>query len=53
MYAGVWTQTAGTISVLAGDQLYFTGAGDTFAGTLAGAGDIFFRRFRHSRRRKS
>lgn len=45
-YAGVWTQSAGTISVATGDKISFTGTGDTFAGTLAGAWDRgSYRRF--------
>ena len=41
-YAGRWTQSAGTLSVAAGQTATFTGAGDTFAGTLAGAGTVAF-----------
>jgi hypothetical protein len=41
-YSGAWAQSAGTLSVAAGDALHFTGAGDSFAGTLAGAGKIVF-----------
>jgi len=41
-YAGHWTQTTGTVSVAAGDRLTFTGAGDSFGGTLTGAGAIDF-----------
>jgi len=40
--AKLWVMTAGTASVAAGDRLTFTGAGDSFAGTLAGAGTIEF-----------
>jgi hypothetical protein len=40
--AKLWTQTAGTLSVAAGDAIYFTAAGDSFAGTLAGAGTVAF-----------
>jgi hypothetical protein len=41
-YAGVWAQSAGTISVASGDTLRFTGLGDSFTGSLAGAGAIMF-----------
>jgi hypothetical protein len=41
-YAGVWTQTAGTLTVAAGDKVSFSGAGDSFAGTLTGAGSVAF-----------
>jgi hypothetical protein len=41
-YAGVWTQTAGTISVGAGDRVNFSGKSDSFAGTLAGGGVVGF-----------
>ncbi len=41
-YAGVFTQSAGTVSVSAGDKLSFSGAGDSFLGTLAGAGTVAF-----------
>ncbi len=41
-YAGTWLQTSGTVSVNAGDKLTLTGSGDSFAGTLAGAGTIAF-----------
>jgi hypothetical protein len=48
-YAGFWTQSAGRISIEAGDTLTFTGAGDSFAGdiddpgtlALAGGSDTF------------
>jgi len=41
-YAGTWEQTGGTVSVATGDKLTFTATGDSFTGTLAGAGDIAF-----------
>ena len=41
-YAGVWTQTAGTVNVSAAHTLTFTGAGDRFSGTLTGAGAVRF-----------
>ncbi len=41
-YAGTWLQTSGTVSVNAGDKLTLTGSGDSFAGTLAGAGTVAF-----------
>jgi hypothetical protein len=37
-----WTQTAGTLSVASGDRIVFEGAGDSFSGTLAGAGKVEF-----------
>ncbi|HXV00419.1 MAG TPA: hypothetical protein VG166_07965 [Caulobacteraceae bacterium] len=39
-YAGKWTQNAGTLSVAGGDTVTFTGVGDTFKGTLGGAGAV-------------
>ena len=39
-YAGVWTQTSGVISVGPADTLRLTGTGDTFAGTISGAGTL-------------
>ena len=42
VYAGVWSQTAGALSAASGDRVNFTGAGDSFTGTLAGAGTIAF-----------
>ena len=41
-YAGKWTQSAGTMFVDSGVQAVFTGASDTFAGTLAGLGTVAF-----------
>jgi hypothetical protein len=41
-YAKVWSQTAGTLTVDTGDKMTFTGTGDSFAGTLTGAGEIAF-----------
>ena len=41
-YAGSWNQSAGTLSVATGDKLTFTGTGDHFAGTVAGAGTVAF-----------
>jgi hypothetical protein len=38
----VWTQVSGAVSVSAGDRLAFTGTGDSFEGTLTGAGTIVF-----------
>ena len=40
--AKLWIQNAGTLSVAAAGQMKFTGAGDSFAGTLAGAGTVDF-----------
>ena len=40
--ADVWTQTAATITVPTGDKVSFTGTGDSFAGTLSGAGTVAF-----------
>ena len=39
-YAGVWTQSAGTLGVGPGHTLTLSGAGDTFAGRLIGAGTL-------------
>lgn len=39
-YAGQWTQSAGVVTVATGEVLTFTGAGNSFAGTLGGAGKI-------------
>ncbi len=39
-FAGVWTQTAGTLAVTAGHTLTFTGTSDSFAGTLSGGGAV-------------
>ena len=41
-YAGIWTQAAGKLSVAGGDKAAFTGAGDTFAGTVSGAGSVLW-----------
>ncbi len=41
-YAGRWTQSAGTLWVDAGGDLGFTGAKNSFAGTIAGAGVVRF-----------
>jgi len=41
-YAGVWTQTGGTLSAASGDRENFKGTGNSFEGTLAGAGTIAF-----------
>jgi hypothetical protein len=40
--ADVWTQTAGTVSAATGNRVNFTDKGDTFSGTLGGAGTIGF-----------
>ncbi|HEY2178764.1 MAG TPA: hypothetical protein VGH15_09305, partial [Caulobacteraceae bacterium] len=40
--AKVFTQTAGPLTVDAGDQVTFSGVGDSFAGTLTGAGVVAF-----------
>jgi hypothetical protein len=40
--AKIWRQSAGTLRVDAGDHITFTGAGDSFSGTLIGAGAITF-----------
>jgi hypothetical protein len=37
-----WSQTAGTVTVATGDKATFTGAGNVFDGTLAGAGTVQF-----------
>ena len=36
----VWDQTAGTLTVDTGDQMAFTGAGDSFSGTVTGSGAV-------------
>ena len=41
-YAGQWLQSAGSVTVASGDTLTFTGGGNQFAGTLAGAGTVAF-----------
>jgi hypothetical protein len=41
-YAGAWDQTGGTLTVSSGDKITFTGTGNIFSGTLAGAGTIDF-----------
>jgi hypothetical protein len=41
-YAGQWTQSAGSVTVAAGSTLTFTGNGDSFSGTLGGAGKFAF-----------
>jgi hypothetical protein len=41
-YSGVWDQTAGAVTVGSEDRINFTGAGDSFAGTLGGSGTIAF-----------
>jgi hypothetical protein len=38
----LWTQSAGTLTVLAGDRVNFKGASDSFSGTLVGAGTVGF-----------
>jgi hypothetical protein len=38
----VWVQTRGTLSVGSGDRMVFSGTGDSFSGTLTGAGDLAF-----------
>jgi hypothetical protein len=38
--AKVWSQSAGTLAVATGHTLTLSGAGDSFAGTLAGAGTL-------------
>jgi autotransporter-associated beta strand protein len=40
--AGIWDQSGGTLSVSSGDKMNFTGVGNVFSGTLAGAGTITF-----------
>jgi autotransporter-associated beta strand protein len=40
--ASVWDESGGTLSVAAGDGMTFTGTGNVFSGTLAGAGTIDF-----------
>jgi hypothetical protein len=42
VYAGVWTQDNGALLVASDDRVNFTGTGDSFTGTLAGAGTIAF-----------
>ena len=39
-YAGTWLQSAGTLDVTTGDKVTFTGSGDAFSGTVAGAGSV-------------
>jgi len=41
-YAGKWTQSAGVLTVAAGDAMTFTGPANSFAGSLAGAGTVAF-----------
>ena len=41
-YAGQWAQSAGSVTVAAGSTLTFTGNGDSFSGTLGGAGKFAF-----------
>jgi hypothetical protein len=38
--ARVWDQTGGVVTVEAGDQLTFSGAGDSFSGTFTGGGTV-------------
>ncbi|HEY2178750.1 MAG TPA: hypothetical protein VGH15_09235 [Caulobacteraceae bacterium] len=38
----VWSQSDGTLTVDSGQQMTFAGSGDSFAGTLTGAGKIAF-----------
>jgi len=39
-YAGTWLQSDGTLNVIVGEKITFTGSGDTFAGTVSGAGSV-------------
>ncbi len=41
-YAGTWVQTGGTLTVDSSYQASFTGVGDAFTGTIAGAGKVVF-----------
>jgi hypothetical protein len=41
-YTGAWFQTSGTLTAAGGDRVNFTGTGNSFEGTLAGAGTIAF-----------
>jgi hypothetical protein len=41
-WAGGWTQSGGSVSIASGDTLKFTGAGDSFSGTVTGAGTVDF-----------
>jgi hypothetical protein len=41
-FARTWDQTAGTLYVTSGDQITFTGAGDTFTGLVTGHGAVLF-----------
>ncbi|HXU99204.1 MAG TPA: hypothetical protein VG166_01745 [Caulobacteraceae bacterium] len=41
-YAGQWIQSAGTLSVAAGQTATFTGVADSFSGALAGVGTVVF-----------
>jgi len=38
--AGTWLQSSGTLDVTTGDKVTFTGSGDAFSGTVAGAGSV-------------
>ena len=38
----VWTQTAGIVTVATGDRVNFSGTGNSFSGTFAGAGTVGF-----------
>jgi hypothetical protein len=40
--AEVWRQSAGTLTIETGDHVTFEGVGDSFSGTLAGAGVVDF-----------
>jgi hypothetical protein len=42
VYAGTWTQSAGTLSVADVGGLTFQGRADSFSGTLTGAGTVTF-----------
>ena len=41
-FAKIWDQAAGTLTAAVGDKVSFSGVGDSFSGTLAGAGSIAF-----------
>jgi hypothetical protein len=41
-FAGTWAQGGGTTQIDTGDKLTFTGAGDSFSGSVNGAGSLLF-----------
>ena len=42
-WSKLWTQSAGAVSISAGDELTFMGVGDSFSGALTGAGSLAFK----------